>query len=180
MTEPRWLTDAEMHTWRGYRRMRGLLDLQLTRDLGADSGLSDADYDVLTAVSEAPDRRLPLGELAASIRWSTSRLSHQVSRMEQRGLVARGPSTADGRSATVILTDHGWATVQAAAVHHVASVRRHFIDVLDEADVAALGRIADKVLAHLTDATPPTPPRRRRSSGGSVAQPAPEGGETVG
>jgi DNA-binding MarR family transcriptional regulator len=161
MTSPRWLTDAEMHTWRGYRRMRNLLDLQLTRDLGADSGLSDADYDVLTAVSEAPGRRLRLGELAASIRWSVSRLSHQVSRMEQRGLVARGGAAEDGRGATVALTDAGWETVQAAAVHHVASVRRHFIDLLDEQDVAALGRIADKVLAHLTEATAPTPPRRR-------------------
>src|SRR5690349_1869814 len=99
--KPRWLTDAEMHTWRGYRRMRALLDLQLTRDLGTDSGLSDADYDVLTAVSEAPGRCLPLGALAAEIRWSASRLSHQVTRMEQRGLVTRGPSTGDGRSATV-------------------------------------------------------------------------------
>jgi DNA-binding MarR family transcriptional regulator len=164
MTAPRWLTDAEMHTWRGYRRMRNLLDLQLTRDLGADSGLSDADYDVLTSVSEAPGRQLRLGELAASIRWSVSRLSHQVSRMEQRGLVARTGAADDGRGATVALTDAGWTTVQAAAVHHVASVRRHFIDVLDEQDVAALGRIADKVLAHLTEVTAPTPPRRRRNT----------------
>lgn len=161
MTEPRWLTDAEMHTWLGYRRMRNLLDLQLTRDLGADSGLSDADYDVLTAVSEAPGRRLRLGELAASIRWSMSRLSHHVSRMEQRGLVTRAGSTDDGRGATVALTDTGWTTTQAAAIHHVASVRRHFIDLLDEHDVAALGHIADKVLAHLTEVTAPTPPRRR-------------------
>jgi DNA-binding MarR family transcriptional regulator len=168
MTGPRWLTDAEMHTWRAYRRMRNLLDLQLTRDLGADSGLSDADYDVLTSVSEAPGRQLRLGELAASIRWSVSRLSHQVSRMEQRGLVARGGSPDDGRGATVALTDLGWATVQAAAVHHVASVRRHFIDLLDEQDVAALGRIADKVLAHLTEATVPTPPRRGRRDQPSV------------
>lgn len=163
MTEPRWLTAAEMHAWLGYRRMRTLLDLQLTRDLGADSGLSDADYDVLTAVSEAPGRRLRLGELATSMRWSVSRLSHQVSRMQQRGLVARGGSADDGRGATVALTDAGWSTLQAAAVHHVASVRRHLIDLLDEDDVAALGRIADKVLAHLTEATAPTPPRRRRS-----------------
>jgi DNA-binding MarR family transcriptional regulator len=159
--EPRWLTDAEMCAWLGYRRMRTLLDLQLTRDLGADSGLSDADYDVLTTVSEAPDRRLRLGALAAALHWSTSRLSHQVARMEQRGLVTRTGATDDGRGATVVLTDHGWATVQAAAVHHVASVRQHFVDILDEADVAALTRITAKVLAHLTAATPPTPPRRR-------------------
>ena len=163
MPEPRWLTDAEMRTWLGYRRMRTLLDLQLTRDLGADSGLSDADYDVLTTVSEAPGRQLRLGELAAALRWSASRLSHQVTRMQQRGLVTRAGSPDDGRSATVLLTEHGWESVQAAALHHVASVRRHFIDVLDEQDVAALGRIADKVLAHLSEVTAPTPPRRRVS-----------------
>jgi DNA-binding MarR family transcriptional regulator len=159
----RWLTDEEMRAWLGYRRLRALLDLQITRDLAADSGLSDADYDVLSTVSEAPGRRMRLGELAAAIRWSVSRLSHHVSRMQQRGLVTRDDCATDGRGATVVLTDDGWTTIQAAAKLHVASVRRHFIDLLDPADLAALTKISSKVLAHLEEVTPPDPARRGRA-----------------
>ncbi|WP_239097041.1 MarR family winged helix-turn-helix transcriptional regulator [Asanoa ferruginea] len=161
----RWLSDDEMRAWLGYRRLRTLLDLQITRDLAADSGLSDADYDVLSTVSSAPEHRMRLGELAASIRWSVSRLSHHVSRMEQRGLVARDDCASDGRGATVVLTDQGWAVIQEAAKLHVASVREHFIDLLDPADLAALATISGKVLAHLEQSTAPDPARptsRRR------------------
>jgi DNA-binding MarR family transcriptional regulator len=164
--EPRWLSPAEMRAWRGYRRMRALLDLQLARDLAADSGLSAADYDVLSSVSEAPGRQLRLSDLAAGMLWSVSRLSHHVSRMERRGLVARQDCDSDGRGAMVALTDEGWRTIQEAAVRHVAAVRAHFVDLLDAEDVTALGRIADKVLAHLGEVTAPTPartsPRARR------------------
>ena len=156
----RWLTDDEMRAWLGYRRLRTLLDLQLTRDLAADSGLSDADYDVLSTVSSAAEHRMRLGELAASIRWSVSRLSHHVSRMEQRGLVTRDDCASDGRAATVVLTDQGWATIQEAAKLHVASVREHFVDLLDPADLAALATISDKVLGHLEQVTPPDAARR--------------------
>lgn len=170
MPEPRWLTPAEMQAWLGYRRMRALLDLQLTRDLAADSGLSDADYDVLSTVSEAPGRRMRLGELAAAIRWSVSRLSHHVSRMEQRGLVSRAGYAHDGRGATVALTDAGWDTIRTAAAHHVASVRKHLVDLLDADDIAALARIADKVNAHLAEVTAPTPARRPTSPAGVTSR----------
>jgi DNA-binding MarR family transcriptional regulator len=162
MSEPRWLTPAEMRAWVAYRRMRALLDLQITRDLAADSGLSDADYDVLSTVSDQPGRRMRLGELAARIRWSVSRLSHHVSRMEQRGLVAREDCADDGRGQTVVLTADGWDTIQAAAVHHVASVRAHFVDLLTPAEIDAFARIAEKVVAHLNETTSPTPARGGR------------------
>lgn len=164
MTEPRWLTPAEMRAWLAYRRMRALLDLQITRDLAADSGLSDADYDVLSTVSTPPEHRMRLGELAARIRWSVSRLSHHVSRMEQRGLVVREDCADDGRGATVVLTDAGWAAIQSAAVHHVASVREHFVDLLDPAEIDAFAEIAEKVVAHLNDVTSPTPARAGRAA----------------
>jgi DNA-binding MarR family transcriptional regulator len=162
MTEPRWLTPEEMRAWLAYRRMRALLDLQITRDLAADSQLSDADYDVLSTVSSAPEHRLRLGELAGTIRWSVSRLSHHVSRMEQRGLVAREDCADDGRSATVVLTDAGWVAIQAAAVHHVASVREHFIDLLTPAELDAFAKIGEKVVEHLNEVTSPTPVRPSR------------------
>lgn len=149
-TEPRWLTDAEQHSWRGYRRMRALLDLQLARDLAQETGLSEADYDVLSTVSEAPERRMRLGDLAQWLLWSKSRLSHQITRMQRRGLVAREECESDARGSTVALTEPGLRAIQAAAPGHVASVRRHLIDVLTEDELAALAVLSHRVIDHLT------------------------------
>src|SRR5262245_25884599 len=103
----RWLTPDEQRAWRGYRRMRALLDPRLARDLMRDSGLSEADYDVLSTLGETDRHRMRLSELAAHMLWSKSRLSHHIARMEQRGLVAREPCDDDGRGSIVALTAHG-------------------------------------------------------------------------
>jgi DNA-binding MarR family transcriptional regulator len=99
MAEPRWLDDTEARAWRGYRRMHALLDLQIARDLAADSGLSETDYDVLSNLSEAAEHQLRLTDLAADMLWSKSRLSHHLTRMQQRGLIRREGSPDDARSA---------------------------------------------------------------------------------
>jgi DNA-binding MarR family transcriptional regulator len=140
-----WLNDAEMRAWRGYRRLRVLLDLQLARDLAADSGLSEADYDVLSTVSESGGARMRLIELARDLHWSKSRLSHHLTRMQQRGLVDRQEDL------TIALTEAGWRTIRAAAPAHVASVRRHLIDRLTEEQLRVLGDIADTVVPNLRD-----------------------------
>jgi len=130
--------------------MRGLLDLQLSRDLAEDSGFSDADYDVLSSVSESEDHRIRLSELARRMLWSRSRLSHQITRMQERGLVDREEHPADGRGTIVVLTDHGWDAIRAAAPAHVASVRRHLIDQLSRQQIEVLGDIAEAVVRHLS------------------------------
>src|SRR5579864_681055 len=104
MSEPRWLSESEERAWRRYRRMRALLDLQLSRDLARD-GLSEPDYDVLSTLSEAEGDRWRVTEFARRLLWDQSRLSHHLSRMEKRGLVAREDCTTDGRGAFVILTE---------------------------------------------------------------------------
>jgi DNA-binding MarR family transcriptional regulator len=151
MAEPRWLTDAEERSWRSYRAMRTLLDLEIARDLKRDSGLSEADYDVLSTLSESTDGSWRASAFAERLRWSTSRLAHQVGRMEQRGLVERRGTDYDARGAVVALTDDGWATVRAAAPPHVESVRRNLIDLLTPAEIKALHRIASKVVENLRD-----------------------------
>ncbi|HYY18410.1 MAG TPA: MarR family winged helix-turn-helix transcriptional regulator [Streptosporangiaceae bacterium] len=149
MTSPRWLTGPQERAWRRYRRMRTLLDLQIARDLNRDSGLSETDYDVLSTLSEQPGSRWRARDLAAQLLWSTSRLAHHVGRMEQRGLVARQPIADDARGAVISLTEQGRAVLHRAAPLHVASVRRHFMDLLTPEEVAALDRIAEKVIAKL-------------------------------
>jgi DNA-binding MarR family transcriptional regulator len=154
-TEPRWLDDDEARAWRGYMRMRTLLHAQIVRDLARDAGLSGPDYDVLSNVSEAEGRRARLGDLAARMAWSRSRLSHHITRMEQRGLVTREDCAADGRGAFVVLTDAGWRAIQDAAPGHVASVRRHFIDLLSRKQLDALAEITQTVVRRLSDERPP-------------------------
>ena len=135
MARVRWLTDPEQRAWRGYRRMRALLDLQVTRDLARDSGLSDADYDVLSTLTEVDGHRWRATELATRLLWSSSRLSHHVGRMERRGLVTREGCDDDGRGATIVLTAKGWRTIREAAPAHVA--------------LEALEEISQTVIDHL-------------------------------
>jgi DNA-binding MarR family transcriptional regulator len=153
MTEPRWLDEAEHRAWLGYRRMRLRLDAQIARDLAADSGLSLPDYDVLSALASAEDRRGRSTEIAARMLWSKSRLSRQLSRMERRGLVKRQECETDARGSDIVLTDQGLQAIRNAAPGHVDSVRAHFIDLLSEEQIAALGDMAETVLAHLGQVT---------------------------
>jgi DNA-binding MarR family transcriptional regulator len=138
-----------MYAWIGYRRMRVLLDLTLQRELSSHSGLSEADYDVLSNLSESDDQRMRLTDLARHMRWSTSRLSHQITRMQERGLVDREQCADDGRGSMLVLTPAGQATIVAAAPAHVASVRKHFIDLLTPEEIKTLGALTHRVVARL-------------------------------
>jgi DNA-binding MarR family transcriptional regulator len=151
------LDAGEDRAWRGYRRIRLLLDAQIARDLASDSGLSIADYDVLSTLSETEGHRWRLSDLAAHMLWSKSRLSHHLTRMQQRGLVTRETSAADGRGADIVLTAGGLHAVREAAPLHVASVRRHLIDLLTPEQIDALAGIADTVHAHLATLPFPDP-----------------------
>lgn len=149
MADARWLDPHEDLAWRGWLAMADRLHSQLASDLLAESGLSYADYQILVHLSEAPGRKVRMSELAARLDWSKSRVSHQVGRMEARGLVTREDCPSDARGALAVLTDAGMAQIRGAAPGHVASVRRHFIDLLGEEDLQALSRISRAVLEHL-------------------------------
>lgn len=149
MSGPRWLNEQESRAWRGYRRMQDLLDLQITRDLASDTGLSWADYTVLVVLSESPGHRMRQLDLAARTFWSKSRLSHQLSRMEDRGLVRREEQAGNSRAIDAVLTPEGLGVIESAAPKHLDSVRRHFIDLLTEDQVEAIGDAAETIVAHL-------------------------------
>jgi DNA-binding MarR family transcriptional regulator len=143
-----WLSAEEQRAWRAYRRMALLVDSAIARELVRDTGLSMPDYQVLSNLSEAAGHRRRLTELAARMQWSPSRLSHHVTRMEQRGLVTRAECSEDLRAAYVVLTDVGWKAIEAAAPDHVASVRTHLVDVLTAEELGMLTAIGEKVAAH--------------------------------
>jgi DNA-binding MarR family transcriptional regulator len=145
----RWLTPSEDRAWRAWLAMTERLRAQIARDLLVDSGLSDADYVVLVQLSEAEGRRVRMNELAARLNWSKSRLSHQVARMQTRGLVQREECPSDARGAFAVLGGCGLAEIERAAPKHVASVRRHLVDVLDAEQLSQLTVIAELVAEHL-------------------------------
>src|SRR5579871_1132290 len=126
---PRWLSEEEQQAWRAVVHLPKLLMRQLERDLDPH-GLSVADYEILVSLSEAPGNRLRMTDLADATSQSRSRLSHQISRMEGRGLVRRAGCEGDKRGTFAALTAEGVAAMERVAPDHVEHVRRHFIDRL--------------------------------------------------
>jgi len=152
MTE--WLTTEQQQTWRAYLAATTLLAEKLSRELQAAHGLTMADYEILVRLSEAPDRRLRMSQLASHTLSSRSRLSHQVDRLEKAGLVERQACEDDRRGANAVLTEQGWTLLVAAAPDHVEGVRRHFVDLLTDEQFAQVGAALGIVAGHLQGMEP--------------------------
>jgi len=151
--EPRWLTGAEQRAWRAYLAANRLLMVELERG-HQQHGLSGSDYEVLVRLSEAPQHRLRMWELAKGTLLEKSRLSHQITRMERAGLVRRESCTGDRRGQFAVLTDHGWETIQRVAPSHVEQVRKNFIDRLNPDQVQTLAEIFEPMAEDLRQACP--------------------------
>lgn len=149
MTDTRWLEGREADAWRAVRDLGQPLWTALGRDLQRDSGLSPADYQVLVVLSAIPDGVLSYRELADATGWEKSRLSHHLTRMEQRNLVQRQECPGDARSANLLLTPSGRSAIERAAPGHVASVRRLLIDRLSPEQIDTLAAIGEAVRAAL-------------------------------
>jgi DNA-binding MarR family transcriptional regulator len=161
VTEPRWLSPEQQKAWRTFMLASNLLFDQLDTELRRTTGIQSTQYEVLVRLSEAPQRRLRMAELAERSLSSRSHLSHTVARLERLGWVERAECPTDGRGAFAVLTDAGLAALVDAAPVHVDSVRAHLIDVLDRDELAELGRLSERLLHHLVavQAVPPCPER---------------------
>lgn len=149
--EPRWLGDEEQRAWRAYVSMQAKLNAHLARDIQANTALSMPDFAVLVALTDRCQDGVRAFSLAETLQWEKSRLSHHLARMEKRGLITRAGCTEDGRGQQVVVTPAGRAAIEAAAPHHVETVRRVVFDALTPDEVAALGRISERVLGRLAD-----------------------------
>ncbi|HVE95310.1 MAG TPA: MarR family transcriptional regulator [Acidimicrobiales bacterium] len=147
MTKVRWLTAREERAWRALQFMQMRLEGELARQLAAASGLSYPDYLVLVALTDRPDGRMRLFELAEVLGWEKSRASHHVGRMVDRGLAKKQKCDSDRRGFYVVVTARGRRELEAAAPGHVATVRRLFVDRLTPGQLDALGDAAEAVLA---------------------------------
>jgi DNA-binding MarR family transcriptional regulator len=142
-----WLTGEQQRVWRNYLMMVGKLQVAMHRQLQEDCGLSLADYDVLVALDErCPMRVRELGDILG---WEQSRLSHQLRRMRERGLLTREGRDDDRRGANVDLTAGGRAALATAAPGHAELVRSTVFDGMGAAELQALGSLTERVLARL-------------------------------
>ena len=142
----RWLDDDEMAAWIRLAAVLELLPGVLDSQLRRDADLTHFEYFVLAMLSEAPERTLRMSALAARTNATLPRLSHVISRLEERGLVERFPCPGDGRATNARLTESGWDKVVATAPGHVENVRSNVIDVLTREQVHELAAIADAIL----------------------------------
>jgi DNA-binding MarR family transcriptional regulator len=154
-TEPDWLSPREDRAWRAFMHARDRLNAHLNQHLLQDSGLSGADYEILAVLSGTPEGRMPAHELGAVVGWEKSRVSHQVRRMQDRGLVAREANPADGRSAMICLLPAGRRAIQDAAPQHVRNVRRHFTGLFTPAELDTLAALNERILRHLAGESVP-------------------------
>jgi DNA-binding MarR family transcriptional regulator len=149
-----WLTTEQQRAWRAFLLGSTLLMDRLDRDLRERHDLSLPEYEILVRLSESPNRALRMAELADSVKNSRSRITHTIARMERAGLVVRRQCASDGRGVFALLTDSGYEKLVDAAPWHVESVRSALIDVVDPADLAAVGRAFSAVAVSLETGDP--------------------------
>jgi DNA-binding MarR family transcriptional regulator len=151
MEEVRWLDEREVRAWKALSLMHLRLTAELAHQLFTESRLSYQDYLVLAGLTDQPDGRLRLFEIARNLGWEKSRVSHHIARMVDRGLVAKEACEKDRRGAFVVITDEGRREIEAAAPGHVATVRRLFLDRVSDDQLDAIGAAAEAVLAGLDE-----------------------------
>jgi DNA-binding MarR family transcriptional regulator len=148
-SDVRWLTAEQEPVWRRWVRLNARLSATLHKELHDDAGLSMPDYEVLVHLTDTPEGRVRVTDLARLLQWERSRVSHHVTRMESRRLVQRVECAEDGRGAFVVITPQGRAAIERAAPGHVNTVRRLVFDALNPQEIHALATIIDKLLAQL-------------------------------
>jgi DNA-binding MarR family transcriptional regulator len=147
--QPKWLTRDQELAWRSVASMIHKLRWSLECQLERDAGLSFVEYHALARLSEEPDRRLRMSDLAVLTNASLSRLSHLVKRLESWGFVRREPDPTDGRFTIAILTNGGYKKLVASAPAHVACVRELVIDEFSRSELAELAATCERIMARI-------------------------------
>ncbi|AQQ14996.1 MarR family protein [Corynebacterium glaucum] len=148
MSSPtRWLNDDEQHLWRLLLSSQWKLSRAIEESVQQTSNLSYSEFGVLVELSEAENRTLRLRDLCMHLEWDRSRASHQVTRMEKRGLVTKEPSPGDGRGVLVTLTDEGFSRLEAAVPEHVEVVRRMVFDHMKPSSAPVLEEFFSGIIA---------------------------------
>jgi DNA-binding MarR family transcriptional regulator len=141
----RWLTPKEQRAWRAYLAASHLLEDALDRQLQQDAGMPHLYYSILANLSEAPERRMRMTDLAEGLKITRPRLTYAVTRLEKDGLVGRESCRWDKRGSIAVLTAEGLAVLERAAPGHVETVRAALFDRLTAEQVGQLEEICASV-----------------------------------
>src|SRR5215475_237160 len=141
------LSDTQLAAWSNYQRMRVRLTERINRELAQKAGLSEADFEILSALIDSPNESVRALALRCGLEWEKSRLSHQLRRMEERDLITRQECAEDNRSSVIRVTETGRKLANEAKVYYEQAVRQYVVDALTAEQLQALGTIAE-VISH--------------------------------
>src|ERR1700761_5538519 len=148
LMDPNWLNPREDRAWRAFMHAHHQVVAHLNRGL-QESGLSGADYEVLVVLSALDGDRMRARDLCTALGWEKSRLSHQLRRMQQDGLISRELNPDDARSTMVRLLPAGRAAIEKAAPRHAEDVRRNFINLFTPAELDTIATLNERIMRHL-------------------------------
>lgn len=150
--ETQWLSDEEQQMWRGYLDSTRLLLRELDRQLTADAGISLSDFEILALLSEAPQHRMRMNELADQTVTTRSGVTRAIKRLTHAGWVHQVRCDEDKRGLFAELTESGRQKLQQAAPGHVNAVRANLFDLLSPREVElfthSYAQIRDNLLGH--------------------------------
>jgi DNA-binding MarR family transcriptional regulator len=147
------LSADENHIWRSLLRLSDLLRFRIAAEVREVSDLSATDHSVLFHLAEADSGRMLQQNLASSMYWSKSRMSHQLARMEARGLLTRMPDS-NSRQIVVAITKAGRAVIKAVTPAHAAAVRRHLLSHATAEELTILVQLAERIRDDVDGAMP--------------------------
>jgi DNA-binding MarR family transcriptional regulator len=146
--------DPRIETWRDFLIAHARLQRLLDEDLRAEHDVSLAEYDALLQLAEAPGRRLRMHQLADRVLLSRSGVTRLIDRLVADGSVERDSCQTDARGAEAVLTPAGLERLRDAAGTHLRGIGQHFIDAVEPADLATVGRAMRDVLSGLETKIP--------------------------
>ena len=133
------LSPEDWEFWDRWMSAQRQLVLEIDRRLQRRFGMSKAEFSVLVTLRGAASGEMRVVELAGALGWDKSRVAHQLTRMEARGLVERVESGAGGRRTGVRLAREGRRLAEEAVAGHAADVREVFFDAVTPAQLEAIG-----------------------------------------
>lgn len=148
------MMELDSKAWRAFHEIGTRLLPHLGRQIASHSNISGAEYVVLLSLSELITPKVNLNRLASSMGWEISRMSHQITRMEESGLVKKSKNSDDSRSFDVSITTKGRRIAESAIPLQSAEINHCFSDVLTNRQKEALIEISEAISTHIKENHP--------------------------
>ena len=148
------MKELDSKAWRAFHKIGNSLLPHLSRQITNHSGITGAEYVVLVALSELITPNVNLNRLALGLGWETSRMSHQLSRMEEKGLVKKARNVEDSRCFDVSITAKGRKIAESAIPLQSKEINHCFSDVLSKEQMISLIEISDAISKHMKEQHP--------------------------